>query len=103
MFPAVSTCSEEMLLRAHLNYAEALLGVGDYVNGFRELDWRLTKRDPLQSPWNGSDPAGKTILVVAEQGLGDTFFFVRYAQELKRLGAKVILLVQRPLKKLLSS
>jgi ADP-heptose:LPS heptosyltransferase len=46
---------------------------------------------------------GKTILIYAEQGLGDTIQFCRYVSLVSNLGAKVLLEVQAPLVKLLSS
>lgn len=52
--------------------------------------------------WDGSDLKGKTILLSAEQGLGDTFQFIRYAKILKNQGARVIFCAQKPLKTLLS-
>ena len=41
--------------------------------------------------------AGRTILLHAEQGLGDTLHFIRYAEHLKNLGATVICEVQKAL------
>jgi hypothetical protein len=54
-------------------------------------------------PWLGTPRlAGKTILLHAEQGFGDTVQFARYAPLLARAGAKVLLEVQPELKELLS-
>ena len=48
--------------------------------------------------WRGEkDLRGKTVLLLAEQGLGDTLQFMRYAPMVADLGAKVILGVQPPL------
>ena len=53
--------------------------------------------------WRGErDIAGKTVLVCADEGLGDTIQFVRYVPMLAALGARVILLPQEPLYPLLS-
>jgi hypothetical protein len=53
--------------------------------------------------WLGEYPLGhKTILLHAEQGLGDTIQFARYAPMLARAGAKVALEVQPELKDLLA-
>jgi hypothetical protein len=54
--------------------------------------------------WLGEQSlVGKTILLHAEQGLGDTLQFCRYAPLVAQLGATVILEVQRPLFKLLQN
>ena len=52
--------------------------------------------------WAGEDIAGKTILLHAEQGFGDTIQFARYAPLVKALGARVILAVQPALCRLLA-
>jgi hypothetical protein len=87
----------------------SLLTLGDYRRGFAEYEWRWrrTGMAPRKSfrrpPWLGEIPiAGKTILLHAEQGLGDTVQFVRYAPLLARAGAKVVLEVQPELKTLLA-
>jgi hypothetical protein len=54
--------------------------------------------------WLGQqDLAGKTILLYAEQGLGDTLQFVRYVPLVAARGARVILEVQKPLLKLMQT
>ena len=61
------------------------------------------QRDFAQPLWLGEgDIAGKTILLHAEQGYGDTIQFVRYAPMVAARGAKVVLEVQASLKPLLS-
>ncbi|HEY9672213.1 MAG TPA: tetratricopeptide repeat protein [Waterburya sp.] len=83
-------------VEAHVNRAEALLLLGDYNRGFAEYEWRWRRYQPEQLPhfstptWDGSPLEGKTILLYAEQGLGDTFQFVRYTPLLKELGGCVI-------------
>jgi tetratricopeptide (TPR) repeat protein len=93
----------------HFNAALSLLTIGDYRRGFVEYEWR-GKRTGMPSkprfrapPWLGEPPlAGRTILLHAEQGLGDTVQFARYAPLLTRAGARVVLEVQPELKPLLS-
>ncbi len=49
-------------------------------------------RTPGARPqWDGSDPSGKTILLHAEGGNGDTLQFVRLVSAVAQRGAKVIL------------
>ena len=52
--------------------------------------------------WRGQNPQGATILVHAEQGFGDTINFIRYVPMLAALGARVVLVVQPGLLRLLS-
>jgi tetratricopeptide (TPR) repeat protein len=93
---------------AHFNAALSLLTIGDYRAGFAEYEWR-GKRAGMPAkprfrapPWRGEPLAGKTILLHAEQGLGDTVQFARYVPLLARAGARVVLEVQPELKTLLS-
>ena len=88
----------------HWNLATCLLLKGDFENGWREFEWRLVGRDrvqfELQTPqpiWDGNDPAGKTILLRAELGLGDTLQFIRYAGLLHQRGATLAIECQAQL------
>jgi tetratricopeptide (TPR) repeat protein len=81
---------------AHLNLALAWLVLGEMEKGWREYEWRLRMKEHAQTTlkqprWDGSPLEGKTILVRAEQGLGDTLQFVRYAPLLQQRGGRVIL------------
>jgi tetratricopeptide (TPR) repeat protein len=93
---------------AHFNAALALLTLGDYRRGFTEYEWRwkrtgMRARGDLRKPlWLGETPiAGRTVLLHAEQGLGDTVHFSRYAPLLARDGARVVMEVQPELQVLL--
>jgi tetratricopeptide (TPR) repeat protein len=95
---------------AHFNASMSLLTLGDYRNGFAEYEWRwkrggmVPRKDLRAAPWLGETPlAGKSILLHAEQGLGDTIMFARYVLQLARDGARVVLEVQPELKALLGS
>ena len=54
-----------------------------------------------QPEWQGESLDGRTILLHAEQGLGDTLHFIRYAPLVKKLGARVLLAASAPLVPLL--
>lgn len=94
---------------AHWNESLCRLLTGDFERGWREYEWRGRndrlnpwKRDFSQPPWLGGQPiAGRTILLHAEQGLGDTIQFCRYARLVAERGATVLLEVQPPLRPLL--
>ncbi|MGE0419356.1 MAG: tetratricopeptide repeat protein [Acetobacteraceae bacterium] len=87
----------------------ALLALGDYANGWRRHEVRFyahlgrEHRPQLPEPaWLGEDDiAGRTILLHAEQGFGDTCQFVRYVPMVAALGARVRLIVQKELYPLL--
>ncbi|HVY59094.1 MAG TPA: tetratricopeptide repeat protein [Xanthobacteraceae bacterium] len=95
---------------ARLNCAIAQLMLGDFRAGWANYEWRTRTRRlsalarPFDRPqWDGTQAvAGRTILLHAEQGLGDTIHFVRYAPLLVQRGAKVLLEVQAPLVPLLA-
>ena len=74
------------------------------MNGAGETGAFADKRRSFRQPqWHGDMPfAGKTILLHAEQGFGDTLQFIRYAPLLASRGARVICEVQPELVSLLS-
>lgn len=93
--------------QAHFSLSLCYLTLGNFEDGWPEYEWRwkayqeYPKR--LDRPlWDGSDPSGKRILLYAEQGLGDTLQFIRYAQLLKEHGAIVIVETQHALADILS-
>jgi hypothetical protein len=71
-----------------------LLLTGDFEEGWREYEWRWRQPGlparPDKPLWSGGPPDGRTILVTAEQGLGDAIQFVRYLPLVERLGARVL-------------
>ena len=96
---------------AHFNAALSSLTLGDLGRGFQEYEWRWKRTGMTDARrgykgrlWLGEFPLGqRTILLPAEQGLGDTIQFVRYAPILARGGAKVVLEVHPELKALLAN
>ena len=77
---------------AHSNRAQALLLKGEFRRGWAEYEWRwklprCQQRERALRRWDGSPLTGRSILLRAEQGAGDTLQFVRYAANLKEAGA----------------
>ena len=92
----------------HWNLAIASLLAGDFNTGWNEYEWRWqVKHKPKpklhQPEWDGTDLNGRTILLYAEQGFGDTLMFVRYAPLVARRGGRVLLQCQPALKRILST
>ena len=85
--------------------------LGDFDRGWKKHEWRWqtaqlknAKRNFLRPLWLGSEEIeGRTILLHAEQGLGDTIQFCRYVPLLAGRGARVILEVQKPLRELMTT
>ncbi|HZY88696.1 MAG TPA: tetratricopeptide repeat protein [Gemmataceae bacterium] len=108
-----AACFEEAL-RLRPDYAEAhwnrsLLWLlrGELGRGWPEYEWRWTQpgfapRPFAQPRWDGSPLAGRVILLWAEQGLGDTLHFIRYAPLVKERGGRVIVECQPALRRLLA-
>src|SRR5258708_18482457 len=97
---------------AEARFVESLvkLTLGDFAAGWRgyESRWGTAafaphRRGFSQPLWRGDQPlAGKTVLLYAEQGYGDTIQFVRYAPQVAALGVRVILEVQPELTRLMA-
>lgn len=90
----------------HLGRARIWLSRGEFELGWREFEWRLSPhelRRCRQPRWDGSELAGRTILLDTEQGLGDTLQFVRYGALLQEMGANVLLACQPRLARLLAA
>ena len=95
------------LAEAHYNLGLCLLAAGDLRVGFREYEWRWQvadfpspKRNFSQPRWNGEVLAGRTILLHAEQGMGDAIQFLRYAPLVAERGGSVVVEVHRELAEL---
>jgi tetratricopeptide (TPR) repeat protein len=94
-----------------LSEALCRLLVGDFDRAWEKHEWRWlskqqqnARRNFTQPQWKGEqDIAGKVVLLHAEQGLGDTIQFCRYAPLLAERGATIALEVQNPLHELMST
>ena len=89
---------------AHLNTSLTMLLGGDYRNGWEKYGWRFKKEKDAPRPhslpkcnkWNGEalTDGKEQLLIVTEQGLGDTLQFMRYAIPLRNQGIAVSLCAQ---------
>lgn len=100
----------DKVLSINPNHAEAIfsrglayLVIGDFEKGWPGYEWRYSRpsqgslRNYDAPRWDGSNLNGKRILIHAEQGLGDTFQFIRYAKLIKQKNGCIIAGVQKPL------
>lgn len=97
------------LPEAHYNLGLCLLLASQLPEGFKEYEWRWQvndftspKRNFKPPQWKGEALKGKTILLHAEQGYGDTLQFVRYAPLVAARGGKVIVEIQPALMRVLA-
>ena len=78
---------------AQQNLARLLLATGRFAEGWDRYRWRLLAQGQSQAmpaanaPYLPDSLAGRRIALIAEQGLGDVLFFLRFAPELARRGA----------------
>lgn len=96
------------LAEAHFSRSFVQLLLGDYASGWKEYEWRwripafnAPARRFTQPIWDGRALPGGTILLHAEQGLGDTLQFARYAQLVAQRCTQVVLECQPELKDLM--
>lgn len=88
---------------AHYTLAQLLLLHGDLAEGWQEYDWRWVLDEYRwlkdihgefhQPRWQGESLLGKTLLVYAEQGMGDALQFCRYLPRIVAQGAQVVFAV----------
>jgi tetratricopeptide (TPR) repeat protein len=91
----------------HWNRALVWLLQGDFERGWPEYEWRwrlktFVDRGFTQPRWDGGPLEGRTILLTAEQGMGDTLQFIRYVPLVKQRGGHVVVECQPPLVALLT-
>ncbi|MDA1308625.1 MAG: tetratricopeptide repeat protein [Proteobacteria bacterium] len=91
----------------HWNLSLTLLGAGRLQEGFKEYEWRWRhdgfpsrRRNFPQPQWEGGPLGGRTLLVHAEQGIGDHLQFARFIPALAKLDGRVIVECHEPLMRL---
>lgn len=95
---------------SRLNLALLLMLQGAFAEGFEEYEWRWRGaalkpawRPFSQPQWRGEPGNGRTLLLWAEQGLGDTLQFARYVPMARALDWRVVLEVPPALHRLLAT
>jgi hypothetical protein len=96
-------------LEWHWALGLALLLAGKFEEGWKEFEWHwqtqrrmgLGRDSPVPS-WNGESIGDRVILLIADEGHGDTLQFCRYVPQVASRGGRIILAVQPPLVRLLS-
>ncbi len=100
---------------ARWNRAHVLLLLGQWDEGWSSYEerWRIPgfivqnqvtlPEDHPARPWTGQSLAGKRLVVVEEQGYGDTVLCLRYASALAGMGATVIWAVRPDLLRLVAA
>ena len=100
--PAASMKAYDQAIEVAPDHAEArfsrslaLLRSADFEQGWHEFEWRwktaqLNDRELPVPQWDGNALEGRTILIHAEQGIGDTFQFIRYLPFVKHKGGHVV-------------
>lgn len=71
------------------NAGMAQLLKGDFREGWRNYGARLSPSITSAKLWNGEHLEGSSILLLSEQGLGDTIQFIRFARHLRSEGGRV--------------
>lgn len=84
------------------------LRLGNYAEGFRDYEARmetgaLPDRNPPGKMWRGESYAGQILLIVSEQGYGDTIWASRYLPRVKALGGKLIVECRKDMVPLIES
>ena len=90
--------------RARINLGSTMLSMSKFDEGFSEYNYRIFEDKNIKQfahkknqLWNGQNIENKTILIIAEEGLGNTIQFSRYLETLSQLNCKIIFKCQEEL------
>ena len=86
--------------------SQSLLALGRLEEGWRDYEsrWKMQEAGPYPRKgmcWDGKPFAGKTLLLISEQGFGDTLLALRFLPQVKALGGRVLLECQPELMRLI--
>ncbi|MGU3494046.1 tetratricopeptide repeat protein [Xanthobacteraceae bacterium A53D] len=89
---------EPGMASAHFELAEALLLSGQFAEGWAEYEWRFSlPNSPRLLPhadkpqWDGKPMTSGTLLLIADQGFGDTIQFCRHVAEVAKICPNIIM------------
>ncbi|MBF0423924.1 MAG: tetratricopeptide repeat protein, partial [Magnetococcales bacterium] len=90
---------------AHYNESLTLLATGDYNSGWKKYEWRWRTEKfqplPFSGPsWDGAPAQNITLLLLCEQGFGDSIQFIRYVSLVKERVGKIVLFCPPSLERL---
>jgi len=97
---------DKNFFEARWNRSLILLLLGKFKEGWDEYECRFKKEKPTdirvfdKPKWNGSLLGRKRILILSEQGFGDTIHFIRYISLVKERGGYVIFECKKELRRL---
>jgi tetratricopeptide (TPR) repeat protein len=88
----------------HLAMGNLELGWPCYEARLRIPELKVNPYNFAQPIWDGQSAlADKTLLLYAEQGLGDTILFARFVELIVQKGGRVIIAMQKPLERLMTT
>lgn len=109
---AIEACKKALVIEPGspvptFNMGGMLLSVGNFRDGWQAYNYRYAREgekwlreEAHAAPWTGEPLAGKSILILSEQGNGDQIQFARYLSALRDLGGSVSYLVPKRLHRL---
>lgn len=89
-------------LQAHFNLGLLLLLTSNSRLGWEKYEYRENKIKNLKlinsvEKWQGSNLENKKLLIICEQGIGDSVQFIRYVKKIKKSQSKIFLLIKKNL------